>query len=85
MQPLFVEYGISEDPVYSYFWRVKGTTHTFIIPTLRLDYLSEGDYRKHFEQALEQFREDYVSWANQGFVTPWMREYEKQFGHFILT
>jgi hypothetical protein len=82
--PLMIEYGISNEPVYSYFWRVKGTTHTFIIPTLRLDYLSEGDYKKHFEETLEQFREEYLSWKAQNFYLPWQIEYEQQFRYFIL-
>ena len=84
INPTIIEYGLSTDPVNSYFWRVKGTIHTFIIPTIRLDFLSEGDYKKHFESTLEQFREEYLFWATQNFYLPWQREYEKQFNCFIL-
>ena len=42
------------------------------------------DYKKHFEDALETFREDYIDWKNNGFIAEWSREYEKQFSRFIL-
>lgn len=86
---LYVEYGIIEDPnisggIASYSWRVKGTLHTFVIPMVRLDYLSSGDYKKHFEDALEGFREDYLTWKEEGFVTEWSREYRDQYSRFIV-
>jgi len=89
--PLDVEYGVSEDVnagVYgaypSYFWRVKGTQHTFVIPIIRIDFLSSGNYKKHFEDALETFREDYVNWHSEGFVNEWSRDYQRQFYRFII-
>ena len=90
ISPLYVEYTIgakeeefSGNP--SYYWRVKGTQHTFIIPVSRLDYVSSGDYKTHFEDALETFREDYLSWKEQGFPANWAREYREQFYRFIIT
>ena len=86
--PLYIEYGIGNDLVtygtVSYYWRVKGTKHTFVIPLVRLDYLSAGDYKKHFEEALNTFREDYLQWKSEGFNSPWAKEYQKQFSQFIL-
>jgi len=85
---LIVEYGIYDDiAVYGkpiYYWRVKGTKHTFTIPVMRMDYLSSGNYKKHFEDALEAFREDYLSWKEAGFATDWAREYERQFSKYII-
>jgi len=86
--PLQVEYGIAEDiKTYgklSYFWRVKGTQHTFVIPIVRLDFLSKGDYKKHFNETLESFREDYITWKKEGFQYEWARDYERQFSQFVV-
>jgi hypothetical protein len=87
--PILVEYGLINDPntyggIRSYCWRVKGTTHTFVIPVVRIDFLSAGDYKKHFEDALESFREDYLSWKEEGFITDWSREYYEQYSRFII-
>jgi hypothetical protein len=49
-----------------------------------MDFLSSGDYKKHFENALENFRQDYIDWKDQGFITEWAREYEQQFSRFII-
>ena len=89
ISPLYVEYGIAEETksyggTLSYFWRVKGTEHTFIIPIVRMDYLSSGNYKMHFEKSLEVFREDYIEWHEQNFSIEWMKEYEKQFSQFII-
>lgn len=88
VNPLTVEYGTDNDTklhsILSYFWRIKGTTHTFVIPVVRMDFLSSGDYKKHFEDALTMFREDYMSWNDEGFNTAWSKEYEKQFKNFII-
>ena len=88
VENLVVEYGIGEDmKIYgaeSYFWRVKGTQHTFIIPIARMDFLSSGNYKKHFNEALETFREDYLSWKKEGFIYRWAKDYERQFSKFIV-
>jgi len=88
ISPLYVEYmitdGLDFGGVLTYCWRVKGTTHTFTIPTIRMDFLSSGDYKKHFENVLEVFRKDFIEWKNEGFITEWSREYEKQFSRFII-
>ena len=85
--PLFVEYGMSDcfevHSIMSYCWRVKDTQHTFVIPVLRMDFLSSGDYKKHFENVLENFREDYIIWKEEGFNTDWGREYQDQYSRFI--
>lgn len=84
ISPLIIEYGLgyhSED--LSYYWRVKGTKHTFVIPVLRIDFISEGNYVKHFQEALFSFREDYKKWAKEGFYTDWMREYREDYNKFI--
>jgi len=87
--PLYIQYGIGNDikhfsQIPSYFWRVKGTLHTFVIPVSRMDFLSRGDYKKHFENALESFREDYLAWKEEGFVSEWSREYCEQYSEFII-
>jgi len=85
INPLFIEYGINyHGEVLSYFWKIKGTQHTFIIPILRIDYLTQGDYKKHFEEILEGFREDYIEWQNENFHTDWMKKYYNQFNNLII-
>lgn len=84
VNPLLVEYGISiHGEIESYYWRVKGTKHTFVIPIIRMDYLNQGNVKEHFEEALEGFREDYKGWANEGWYAPWMRAYREDFSKFI--
>ena len=84
VEPLFVEYGMGvHGSTPSYFWRVKGTKHTFVIPVMRMNFLSSGDYEKHFNEALESFREDYIDWKNQGWITEWQQEYRRDFSKFI--
>jgi hypothetical protein len=86
--PLYVEYGICDDAeirgIPSYCWRVKGTKHTFVISVIRMDFLSSGNYEKHFEQTLENFREDYILWKEDGFITEWSQEYRQQYSDFII-
>lgn len=84
IEPLFVEYGMGvHGSTPSYFWRVKGTKHTFVIPVMRMNFLSSGDYEKHFNEILEGFRQEYLGWKNEGFYTPWMKEYQEIFRTFI--
>jgi hypothetical protein len=64
-------------------WRVKGTQHTFTIPLMRLHYLSEGNYAKHFEEVLYSFRQQYKDWETEGFKYEWTREYRDQFKNYI--
>jgi len=82
--PITVEWGTGfHGEVPAYFWRVRGTKHTFVIPILRMDYLSQGDYEKHFKEALSVFREDYLEWREDGFQSEWMQEYARQFDGII--
>lgn len=84
INPLIVEYGIGYHvETISYFWRVKNTKHTFVIPTIRMDYLTEGKYAKHFEESLEGFREDYKEWKNKKWHLEWMQAYKEDFSKFI--
>ena len=89
ISPLHVEYGITEENLLydqrpCFCWRVKGTLHTFVIPIARIDFISSGDYKKHFEHALEVFREDFLEWKDEGFIHEWAREYRDQFANFIV-
>lgn len=84
VNPIIVEYGVGyHGELLSYFWRVKGTKHTFVIPVIRIDYLSEGDYEKHFREALEGFREDYKGWASEGWYADWMQQYRSEYSRYI--
>lgn len=86
IDPLFVEYGIGQyKDLNSYFWRVKGTNHTFVIPTTRINYLSSGNYDTHFKKVLSVFRQDYMEWKANNFSADWMQEYRKEFGQHIIT
>ena len=82
--PLYIEYGIQYYlGVPSYYWRVKGTLHTFIISITRIDFISQGKYNEHFTEILEDFREDYKSWAEENFKYKWQQEYRDQYSAFI--
>jgi hypothetical protein len=84
VNPLIIEYGLGYHAEnLSYFWKVKGTKHTFVIPVLRIDYLTEGNYAQHFQETLEGFKEDYKEWAKGGFTAGWMQEYRNDFSRFI--
>jgi hypothetical protein len=83
--PLYIEYGLGyHGELLSYFWRVKGTNHTFIIPVIRIDYLTGGEYNLHFKEVLESFRDDYIGWAKEKWYTSWMKEYHNEFNKFII-
>ena len=85
INPLTVEYGIGYYvESISYFWRVKDTKHTFVIPILRMDYLTEGNYHAHFEEVLAGFREDYKKWKKEKWYLKWMQEYKTEFDKFII-
>jgi len=88
VSPVYIEYGTMQDikmfGTLSYYWRVKGTQHTFVIPVIRMDFLSSGNYKQHFENVLETFKEDYLIWQNEGFNTQWSKEYRDQYSRFIV-
>lgn len=85
VNPLTIEYSIGDQTGPTCFWRVKGTGHTFVIPVSRLNFLSSGDYAKHFSEVLEKFvSNDYGEWRKQGFSTPWMREYQNEYRNYVL-
>ena len=88
--PLFVEYGLAQaheyDTQISVVWRVKGTTHVFTIYEQRLNLISHADYKKHFEDALAGFREDYLSWfTDRGYdQAAWKYDYRDLYGRLII-
>ena len=90
INPITIEYGINQhnvhDPMLSIVWRVKGTTHTFSIYERRLNVISHSNYEAHFTEALEKFREDYLSWFEDEDYrdVEWKYDYEKQYGKYIL-
>jgi len=86
ISPLTIEYGTSEN-IYalpSYCWRVEGTQHTFIIPVVRMNFIAKGDYAQHFKEALEIFRDDYLSWGKNEADAGWVDEYRQQYERFII-
>jgi len=83
IKPLIIEYVVM--PISEMVnWRVKGTQHSFTIPLMRLHYISEGNYAKHFEEILYSFRQQYKDWEKDGFKYDWTREYRDQFQNFII-
>jgi len=84
ISPISIEYGVDFVLSSDYYWRVKGTKHTFVIPVSRMDYISSGDYEKHFREVLEKFAEEYKGWEREEFNIPWQREYAEQYRNFIL-
>ena len=88
--PITIEFAqaqVSEyDPMLSIVWRIQGTQHTFTIYERRLNLISHANYKAHFTEALENFREDYLSWfETPGWEeTPWVKEYQQQYGRLII-
>jgi hypothetical protein len=89
--PLTIEYGVAQNSKYdtqvSVVWRIKGTSHTFTIYERRLNVISHANYKKHFEEALEGFREDYLSWFKDKEYdgVDWKYEYKSQYGDLIIS
>jgi hypothetical protein len=82
--PLTIEYGYdSAGPMVKLYWRVAGTSHTFSANYYDIMEATQGDYESHISTVLQQFRKDYLSWANQGFYADWMREYHEEYGNLI--
>lgn len=85
INPLYIEYGdFKKDDIYYCAWRIKDTSHTFTIPFARLDYLSSGDYKKHFEYVLQNFKEDLSYQKKQYPEAEWIGEYEQQYSRFFI-
>jgi len=80
--PIIIEFGIGDNIMY--YWRVAGTKHTFSIPLARMNFVSAGNYDKHFKMVLENFKDEYLEWKKQNFDTKWKREYEYEYRQFIL-
>ena len=87
VSPIYIEYGVGlhNNVTPSYFWKIKETKHTFIIPVSRFHYLSRGEYSKHFILVLTNFRDEYITWKNKDFnEAPWQKEYEKEYKKLII-
>jgi hypothetical protein len=85
VNPLIIEYGVGIwSDIPSFYWRVKGTSHTFTIPVTRMNYVSKGKYEEHFKEVLEAFREDYIGWAGENFYCEWMQEYKNIYSKYIV-
>ena len=88
--PITIEYGVAQhnahDPMLSVVWRIKGTGHTFSIYERRLNVISHSNYEAHFTEALENFREDYLSWFEDDAYrdVSWKYDYQKEYGKYIL-
>jgi len=82
--PINIEYAYSyEGDIPKLYWRIKGTTHTFVISLEELNAYSSGDYELHFQQALTVFRSDILKWVSDGATEKWMREYIFMYKKFI--
>lgn len=88
--PIVIEYATTQrtefDPQLSVVWRIKGTTHTFSMYERNLNVISHGDYKKHFEEVLGNFRYEYLNWfKDEDFRNAqWKYDYKKQYGNLIL-
>lgn len=81
---LDIDYGYTDIGRQKNFcWRIKGTQHTFRIPLTSLNEFSQGNYEHHIEYVLENFRQEYFSWAAQGFPAKWMVEYHREYSNYI--
>lgn len=91
INPLTIEYSTAHankyDTMLSVVWRIKGTSHTFTIYERRLNIISNANYKKHFEEALEGFREDYLSWFTDEKYAEceWKYKYRDQYERLILS
>ena len=88
--PITVEYGVAQahkfDTMRSVVWRIAGTTHTFTIYEHTINIASHGNYAKHFEEILTNFRIDYLHWfKDEEYENASCKyEYQQQFGNLIL-
>jgi hypothetical protein len=64
-------------------WKVSGTDHIFQIQHQMILTRHGADIKEHFTLALEVFREDYLSWGEEGFPETWMQKYKTMFNSLI--
>lgn len=85
INPLTIEYGTTYyNELLSFFWRIKDNDYTFIISVREMEYLSKGDYAKHFKETLDVFKEDFKNWKEEyGFAADWMQGYKRSFEKYI--
>jgi hypothetical protein len=83
-KPLTIEYGYEYiNEVLAFYWRVKGTTHTFWAFYHQVAQDANGKQDEHIKTILETFRTDYLGWLFSGLTESWMREYHEQYKNFI--
>jgi hypothetical protein len=83
-KPLTIEYGYEYiNEVLAFYWRVKGTTHTFWAFYHQVAQDANGKHDEHIKTILETFRTDYLGWLFSGLTESWMREYHEQYKNFI--
>ena len=82
--PLTIEYGYDRISLATYFfWRISGTQHTFRINYNDLMTETNVNLEEHISTFLKGFRNDYLTWARDGFSVDWMREYHREYRNFI--
>ena len=76
-----IEYGFYRSDLI---WRVKNTNHIFQIDLRTIIEHHNYDYDAHFKLVLNKFREDFISWVNEGLNEKWMENYFHQFKNLII-
>lgn len=90
VNPLTIEYVVAQahkyDTQVSVIWRIKGTTHCFTIYENHLNQISKANYVQHIEEALTNFRYEYLQWFKDPYFAEvdWKYEYQQQYGSLIL-
>lgn len=88
--PLVVEYALVRvgdfDPLNSVCFRIKGTNHTFAQFDKSINLTYHGEYKKYFEETLEKFREDFLSWEKDEEYREceWRKEYCEEYKGRII-
>jgi hypothetical protein len=83
-EPLEIEYGYENIGSAQYFfWRVKGTRHTFRKAVSVLNQETGGDYEEAIKGFLEGFREEIMGWVMQKPIADWAREYVAEYNKWI--
>ncbi|MCK9574597.1 MAG: hypothetical protein WC979_01690 [Candidatus Pacearchaeota archaeon] len=85
LNPITIEYANANfaGTKTTVYWRIKGTSHTFTIPSRELNVISKGDHEAHYRDFLKNFREDLIEWSRTEEQTEWMREYLYMYRNYI--
>lgn len=83
-KPLSIEYGYEYiNEILQFYWRIKGTTHTFRGLYHQIIQQSHGKYDEYIKIVLQEFRTEYIQWLYSGLQQAWMREYHEQYKNLI--